>query len=165
MTNKYVFLDIDGVLNSMQTIERYGGIKIASQIKHSILVNGEAENPFLDEASINLLKAAHGACDFKIVMSSAWRHSLNVSDFHIMFDFYKWDTRNIIIGKTDMDAGIRGYQIARWLNNWGKPPYKYVIIDDSSDFLEVQRPYHIQTSFESGGFTEKHYKQLLEILN
>lgn len=56
----------------------------------------------------------------------------------------------------------RGEQIQAVLDS-RKDVDKYVIIDDDSDFLPHQLPYHVKTEV-SVGFTQQEFKLALEIL-
>lgn len=157
--NKYLFLDIDGVLNSERSIGDIGKLVHAGRFKRDLTLNGQAD-PGWCESSIRYLRKAQEAVGFKIVISSTWRFTLPVRDFHLAFDYYGWDTRDIIIGKTDEDAGCRGDQIKRWLDNHGKFPFSYCILDDSTDMLDKQMPFFVRTNF-TVGLEESEYKDIL----
>jgi hypothetical protein len=159
--NKYLFLDIDGVVNSERSVVDIGKLVNAGRVKQDIAA-GKTPDPGWCKESIRCLRAAQEAIGFKIVMSSTWRFSLSVRDFHVAFDQYGWDTRGIIIGKTDEDAGCRGDQIKRWLNTHGKFPYHYCIVDDSSDMLDNQMPFFVRTTF-THGLTEQGFEKILEV--
>lgn len=154
LMTRYLFLDIDGVLNSEATVAAYGKITHCGRVKQD-LVDGNIPEPMWNPISVVLLKAAQEALDFKIVISSTWRSALSLNDFFTIFDLYGWDTRQIIIGKTGNEAGKRGNQIKAWLDAHGKYPYQYCIIDDDSDMLDSQMHYFVKTAFTSGlGFEE-----------
>lgn len=149
MNNKYLFLDIDGVLNSERTVFAYKKLVHAGHIKHDILL-GLNTKSFFDPIAVLLLKTAQEQIGFKIVISSTWRYSLGVSDFVAMFKEYEWDTEGVIIGKTDTEGPNRGSEIQRWLNNHAKYPYEYCILDDTPDMLDEQFVNFVQPSFENG---------------
>lgn len=148
--NKYLFLDIDGVLNSERTVHAYMRLLHAGAIKQKLKESPTPPNPYFDPIAVGLLQRAVKAVDFKIVISSTWRSSLTLEEFHRVFDYYGWDTRGIIVGCTGYEAGIRGVQIKAWLDNRGKFPYEYAIIDDSSDFLDSQLDRCVKTSMDDG---------------
>lgn len=146
---KYLFLDIDGVLNSERSVAAYGKLTHANRVKHD-MVAGKPLEPMWDDLSVKLLRVAQEAIGFKIIMSSTWRLSFAIQDFHTIFDVYGWDTRGIIIGKTGAERAIRGQQIKNWLQVHGKFPYTYCIIDDDSDMLPQQESFFVKTNFLNG---------------
>lgn len=145
---KFLFLDIDGCLNSIRSL--YCGYKftLCGSIKNDI-DKGNKIIPGFDPNVIKMLKRCQTDIGFKIVISSTWRLLLSVEEFHIIFDEYDWDTRDIIISKTDREGRYRGEQINRWLNNINEP-HQYVIIDDDSDMLQHQMNYFIKVNNEEG---------------
>lgn len=163
MNSKYLFLDIDGVLNSERTVFAYKKLVHAGHIKHDILL-GLNTKSFFDPIAVLLLKTAQEQIGFKIVISSTWRYSLGVSDFVAMFKEYEWDTEGVIIGKTDTEGPNRGSEIQRWLENHAKYPYNYCILDDSSDMLDAQLNNFVQTSFEDG-FSFDNFEKMFAIFD
>lgn len=159
--NRYLFLDIDGVLNSERTVAAYGKLTHAGRVKAD-LVRGSTPEPMFDSISVMMLAAAQRDLGFKIVISSTWRKMLNLQDFFTVFDLYGWDTRDIIIGKTGDEPGKRGMQIRDWMSNHAKLPYLYCIIDDDSDMLEYQLPFFVKTSFKSG-ISFDNFEQIYDI--
>lgn len=159
--NKYLFLDIDGVLNSYRTLFAFGKYGLSTNIKKQVLL-GMPTDSFFDPIAVLLLKEAQEKIGFKIVISSSWRRTLGVKDFIIMFNEYGWDTNDIIIGKTGTENCIRGQQIKNWLQQNASEPYKFVILDDESDFLPEQNNNLVKTSY-SEGFCYNNYKKIFEI--
>lgn len=149
MLNRYLFLDIDGVLNSERSVAAHGRLTHSGRVKHDMLI-GHTPEPMWDDLAVMLLRTAQAAIGFKIVISSTWRITFSLADFHTVFDLYGWDTRDIITGKTGTENGPRGQQIKNWLDTHGKFPYQYCIIDDDSDMLEHQQPFFVKTRFENG---------------
>lgn len=159
--NRYLFLDIDGVINSERTVFAYNKLVHSGMIKHDILLDQPTKSYF-DPIAVLLLKTAQENLGFKIVISSTWRYSLSVSDFVTMFKEYGWDTTDVIIGKTDLEGKVRGEEIQRWLNNHAKFPYEYCILDDTPDMLETQFENFVQTSFDDGLDFEG-FKKIFEV--
>lgn len=149
MESRYLFLDVDGVLNSERTVAAYGKLTHAGRVKQDMLTGTPIE-PMWDLVAIKLLRAAQELIGFKIVISSTWRKSFSLQDFHTIFDHYGWDTRDIIVGKTGDNVGKRGDQIKAWLDTHGRFPYNYCIIDDDSDMLDSQAGNFVKTSFREG---------------
>ena len=150
--NRIVFLDIDGVLNSERTLYAYENFCNAGSVKQEIVKNGEKTeiDPRFDPIAVKLLQNAQEKLGFKIVISSAWRYSFNVQDFHILFNKYNWDTSDIIIGKTGYEAGVRGNQIKCWIDNHTDGNCQYAIIDDSTDMLDSQLENFVRCDFKHG---------------
>lgn len=147
--NRYLFLDIDGVLNSMRTYVTYQKMVLSSHVKYRIDSNEPLASMF-DPMAVGLLKAAQEALGFKIVISSTWRTHLSVEEFNLIFADYGWDTADIIIGKTGHEVGIRGKQIKAWMNAHAKYPSQYCILDDSDDMLVEQDPFFVHTDLNDG---------------
>ncbi len=161
--NNYLFLDIDGVLNSEEYAIKINNLVLSSWIKHAIEAD-EDYNPWFDPSSVAVLRTIQERYNFKIVISSTWRYHLSVADFNKLFlKYYNWDTNGIIIGKTDTGSGIRGTQIKRWLDSYGKYPYNYLIVDDSSDMLDTQKQFFLHVSLLDG-LKEKHLEDVFKIL-
>ncbi len=147
--HKYLFLDIDGVLNSERSVAAHGRLTHVGRVKQD-MVMGVTPKPMWDSLAVGLLRAAQEVIGFKIVISSTWRMRLSLQDFHTIFDLYGWDTRDIIVGKTGEESVQRGQQIKTWLNTHGKYPFHYCIIDDDSDMLDCQQPFFVKTNFKNG---------------
>lgn len=147
--NRYLFLDIDGVLNSDKTTFAYQKIVHSNLVKHR-MENNEPLNSMFDPISVLLLLQLQKALGFKIVISSTWRKHLSVQQFHRLFNDYNWDTSEIIIGITPELGNPRGKEIQSWLDSHAKYPYQYCILDDSEDMLESQMPFFVRTTLEHG---------------
>lgn len=147
--NRYLFLDIDGVLNSQRTVIAYNKIVHSNLVKYRI----DSKEPLaslFDPISVGLLKAAQKALNFQIIISSTWRMHLSIEEFHLIFDDYGWDTRGIITGKTGDEPTNRGRQIKSWVNAHAKYPSSYCILDDTGDMLVEQEPFFVKTNINEG---------------
>jgi hypothetical protein len=126
---KIIFLDIDGVLNTRKTVERWrGGIGIDLVLAHRFA----------------RLQQATGA---GVVLSSTWRLSRN------------WRStmrRNGVVGVIDRAQDLRGHsrgeEIQAWLDAHTEVQV-YAILDDARDMLPHQPLF--RTSFFRGGLTEE----------
>jgi hypothetical protein len=100
MTSPIVFLDIDGVVNSLS----------------STLVYGDAEWP--NPVSLGLMaRLVHNAEAF-VVVSSSWRIGRSPQELRDTFARWSGDGATLashVIDVTDTGPGPRGAQIARWL--------------------------------------------------
>lgn len=156
---KVLFLDIDGVLNSVDSSIAF------SNMNRNIFKNEMR----LDPVSIGLLRSlcvGKHNCDIethdvKIVISSTWRLGRTVQDFIDIFTLYGWDNCPII-GKTKvLNNGNRGDEIQEWLDS--KDIEYYVILDDDSDMLDSQLNNFVHVS-NINGFRSQHYCKALRIL-
>lgn len=131
---RIIFLDVDGVLNNA-----------------SEFMIRDRRGSRLTEDCINNLTLVELHADL-IVLSSTWRLGGEASRHmqHLRKELRQYDME--IHSVTPATDGIRGNDILQWLeyNGFNCHDFKMVIIDDSSDFLDWQKPYLVQTSFEEG---------------
>ena len=144
---KVIFLDIDGVLNSLRSAHAFNGYP------HDF--SKESLKQF-DWVAIELIKRVCDETNAKIVISSTWRKQHSIEDFK---NYLKLD----IIDKTPTMMGGRGYEIQKWLAD-KENIEKYAIIDDDNDMLPEQMEFFVHTSHKEG-FLYKDYCKLLKILN
>lgn len=141
---KVVFLDFDGVINSIQWIKNKDD---KWKIKHSI-------NP----QAIQWVSEFCEKYNYKVIISSTWRYGgleeckkyLYDNGFRKSIDII--DTTPIIHGKE------RGDEITEWLNN--HPVEKYLIFDDDSDMT-----IHMDRLIKSNGFIGFTYDEYLRAEN
>ena len=125
MTNKnIIFLDIDGVLNSVAHGIAFSGTHTAYRACT------------IDEVAIGLLKWTVKMTGAEVVISSTWR-SEGIDWIKGVFETKGWGLPPIV-GKTPGSGGHRGSQIDEYLRSKYATPDKYVCIDDSSDFYDYQ---------------------------
>ena len=135
--NNIVFLDFDGVLN-LDITNYTGNFKAKEPIAHL--------NKFCLEN------------EFKIVVISSWRKSLNYKE--ILYES-GLDNRIEILGATDVLEKDRESEVIDYLEKH-KNTNKFIILDDG-DFFELKK-YQIQTVFEKG-FDNKKYQEACELIN
>lgn len=166
--NKYIFLDIHGVITTPEYFK--DGMWILSPEKQKLL------GKILNET---------GA---KIVLSSSWRcKTLEKTKEHMLSEGFLFN--DDLIGVTiraynylDKASKIhlsipRGVEIKQWIDthihsdngkNWEKKKigkdYTYVILDDDNDMLLEQKDYFIKTHTIKG-LTELDVKNAIKILN
>jgi len=168
--DKYIFLDIDGVLATPKSIEGLGG-----------------EWKIEDEKQ-ELLKQIIKLTGAKIVLSSSWRKWDLESTIEFMKQEGFWFS-DLIVGITirayqylDRTKKIhlsipRGVEIKQWIDthihsdngiNWELKElgvdYQYVILDDDSDMLYTQRKNFVRTNSNSG-LTSGNCLDAIRILN
>lgn len=157
--NKFIFLDIDGVLNS----------NLFYCEKHEHVRFNEAKDKYpediafgvssIDPIAVNNLNKILEATDAKIVVSSSWRHYPCLKDV-----FEAVGIKSPIFDITPVVSRTRGIEIQTWLDKQTEP-YVYVILDDDSDMLDSQLPYFIQTNWMERGLSNSDVEQAIKILN
>lgn len=155
---KFIFLDIDGVLNytSWYTDDRNPGN----------LYGQEAD---IDPLCIERINRICTETDCRIVISSDWRYDFAACCKRL----YNAGLTGLIIGKTpefiwrqrmDPDAPTRGSEIQEWLEQNSVDGDKYCIIDDRNDFLDSQFSYFVFVN-PMYGLTDEHVNKIIKILN
>lgn len=157
--NKFIFLDIDGVLNSDQYYSEgvYNQVyeKLIKEYSHHIAWGVCNIDPKLVER-LNKLTEITGS---KIVVSSTWR-----SDSHLQDIFNIIGIKGSIYDVTPyMRERHRGSEIQEWLDRQSEP-YEYVILDDDIDILDSQRPHFILVN-KKIGLSDKDIEHAVHILN
>ena len=129
---KVIFLDIDGVLNSIQQCIGWGQ---------------DAYNYVgLNKTGIRLLKKLVELTNSKIVISSTWRYD-GKEMIEGALAAHGWEhirLYKIIIDVTPDLAMWRGKEIQDWLGRHPKVT-DYVILDDDSDMLPEQMDHFVNT--------------------
>ena len=163
----YIFLDIDGVLNSNEFI-----------MKHV------DDDVILDEDAIKLLSNLVNVTHAKVVLSSSWRiyftedgnpkdNSFTKRGYKLKELLTKFNIEIIGITKTGIgkhgnvyDEGNRYDEIVDYIDKNLKENDNYVIIDDDDFYgsLHQFKDKFIQTSFWKG-LTEEHIKKGMKVLN
>ena len=140
---KVIFLDIDGVVNSEETLKRTKG---------GIL----GIDPYL----VSIFNRIIFATDAKIVLSSSWRHSKEGRDEvrQQIMDFIDVTPRMPLLGGSETME--RGKEIKAWLDKHPEVE-KYAILDDDSDFLPDQPLF--KTTWKKG-LTEEIAKEVIKHL-
>jgi len=130
---KVIFLDIDGVLNSMSGLFMRGGQSLMDlYVEH-----------------IQVLKWVLDHTDARVVISSTWRKSRTIEELRQLFYNYGLPSR-YIIDKTPVIAGVqRGEEIKTWLESAEPSIESFVVLDDDSD-MDAVRDNFVQTHFDHG---------------
>lgn len=171
---RYLFLDFDGVLNTMehQTALQWKGERSDDEF-------GSLFDPYTIDCLKNILDCTAA----KLVVSSSWR----LDGIDKMREL--WTARNLpgeIYGVTpaldelyfkSLDGGrdtfsvspygTRGLEISEWLRTHPQKqgiPYSYAILDDGDDFLLTQSECVVITEPETG-LTKELAERVIEILN
>lgn len=158
--NKFIFLDIDGVMNStLFYSERTQDKRYKEWIKdHSEHIAWDACN--IDPRAVKRLNRITDATKAKIVVSSTWRSDSNLQEVFTLVGI-----KEPIYDVTPyMRSRHRGSEIQEWLDKQTEP-YRYVILDDDSDMLDWQLPYFIRTNWLRWGLSDEDVEQAIHILN
>ena len=157
---KFVFLDIDGVLNSVNFFKekslskRWREFREKYENKHVAI--GLAS---IDPKAVELLNKLTETTGARIVVSSSWR-----GDYALQTVFSLAGIIEPIYGETPRsEHRCRGAEIEAWLEE-RKEPYKYVILDDDSDMLDTQHSNFIHTD-RKVGLTEENVNEAIKILS
>jgi Tfp pilus assembly protein PilZ len=143
-----IFLDFDGVLNSLRSTLAMGGTN-----RHQF-----------DHVAVNLVSRLAREADANVVVSSAWRIGSNVLELRSILSAYSALLAARVIDMTPRGTGKRGEEIAAWLaENPNQHDRRFVILDDDSDMLDSQQPHFVQTQHRDG-FGVPEYLKALEIL-
>ena len=146
---KVIFLDIDGVLNSIRWFDNLYDT-------NSSLAYPQSD---FDPECVERLNRICDATGAKLVITSDRRVSELIREVLPVVG-----VAGEIIGQTlVLFNATRGVEIAEWLK--GHPEVKqYAIVDDRTDFLQDQLKHFVNTSDEVG-LTDDNASKLIEILN
>lgn len=128
-----LFLDIDGVLNSIRTCIGLGGYPHKFSPDHMALV---------DAAALGLVRGLCRAGGVVIVLSSSWRITHDFAEVAAGLDLP-------VVDATPRLCGNRGTEIADWLSRHPGVE-RYAILDDDSDMLAAQLPFFVHTDGREG---------------
>lgn len=146
---KVIFLDIDGVLNTQNDVHE--GVHL---------------NPIFIKRINNLVEFGRKSGPVTVCISSAWRVLYDLDEIIKMLRvtglraIVNWDKTPII---NDPER-CRGDEIGLWLKANERKIKGYVIIDDSNDFLDYQKSFHIHTK-STEGFTEAKLEEAITIFS
>ena len=170
MTEKYLFLDFDGVLNT----SRY-----AKLLKKDGIDPYDEFGAMFDPNTISNLKSIIEQTNCKIVLSTSWRNEglLRMRSL--------WKDRNltgeifsmtpILLSTTYQDSQngemfctpelqAKALEINAWLQQNASKSFNYVIVDDENVFFKSQQEHLVLTDEYDGLIVDK-AKRAIEILN
>lgn len=117
---KFIFLDIDGVLNSSRSCYALRSSKV------------------LDPIAIHLLNELVDISKADIIISSTWRLGRTIDDLQLILSEQGFKFKEKIKGKTPHVGDFRGNEIDLFLRDYRYEDFKYVILDDDRDFRKDQ---------------------------
>lgn len=145
---KFIFLDIDGVLNTLQD-----SIIFDQKIK---VFNAEGIN----KTCLHLVKFVCDHTGAKVVISSSWKVE-GLAKITGIFEAHGWHPAPLIDITPNTPNGFRGDEIFKYLEKYGDEQVSYVIIDDSTDFHMVQPHVHVDPVL---GFTGRDAIKAIDII-
>ena len=149
MVDSIIFLDIDGVLNTINHLKRQ---KIKS---------GKATNKVWDPTACKHISLLCEHYNEKIVITSSCRHEYTLEQLQEFFksnkisDKFIIDVTNSIAPQHDGNNYCRGHEVEHWLENNSNEETSYVIIDDEAKFLESQQNYLVRVDKHKGFSTKE----------
>ena len=152
---KVIFLDVDGVLNSVQHYQARPHVTPAMSCD-------DRKDRNIDKLAIQRLNRIVLATNAVVVVSSMWRCGVSRADLRGLL------ARNgftgVTLDKTPEDWRPRGYQVKDWLIRTRRIVESFVILDDEDDFEHFGRDRLVQTSFMDGGLLDKHIDPTVKML-
>lgn len=143
---KVLFLDIDGVLNSVRSCTALGGFPHDFSDDHMRM---------FDMVAIGLIRRLCRIAGLSVVLSSTWRVQYGPKEVSARLDLP-------VIDRTPVHSkGGRGLEIAAWLNAHPEVD-AYAIVDDDGDMMPQQKGRFVQTSHDDG-LTLLDYQRLLAL--
>jgi DNA-binding CsgD family transcriptional regulator len=150
---KVVFLDFDGVLNSVEFMQRDPG-------------------PFdrLDPVAVARLDTLVRRSGARVVVSSTWRLQHSVQDLHRRLAELGFtgevagvtpELRAAVVRNAD-PCEVRCMEIQAWLAASAEPVRRFVVLDDTA--LDDLAPYLVRTDFLTG-LGDEHVEQALALLS
>jgi hypothetical protein len=155
---KVLFLDIDGVLNSTDFLQRKaarnGGRVIGTD--------------HIDPDAVSRLNTIIAMTDCKVVVSSVWRFNKTPDELYL--HLRKHGFVGEVIGSTPQNAKKgyeRGHEIQEWLDTVGQqfeePVECFVILDDDSDMVHLLHRL-VKTKF-ANGLQDEHVAKAIALLS
>lgn len=164
---KYIFLDIDGVLNSSKyvTSDYYKQITAGLTDAQVMLTHHHLH---LDPEALKLINDLVKRSGAKVILSSTWRGKYSCAEMTEMMksrggDFEISDATPVLFGKVHSSRIPRGKEIGHFLRLLEEWPEAYVILDDHDDML-THKEFLIHTDVKVG-VTQDDVEKALKILN
>lgn len=153
MSSKIIFLDVDGVLNSIDSEDHIGGCI------------------GIDYSGVKLLREIVDKTGAEIVLVSSWKRGWHKTGPTSRLAYYleaRLEQESLsIVDKTEDSITNRGEGIHNWLLE--HPEVESWIILDDEVFEDYEQygcmPHLVKTDFYDGGLKEKHVEQAISLLN
>jgi hypothetical protein len=145
MPERVIFLDIDGVMNSVATRPEH---------RHGLV-------SWLDPANVAVLNQIVEATGAVIVVSSTWRLAMPFAELRANFRAAGC-VAEIVDVTPDIAARERVREIVAWLARQSEPPRRYAIIDD--DFYMDELPGKLVRTSKLHGLSARELPAVLALL-
>lgn len=154
---RVLFLDIDGVLNSMAYFQRIAGTR------DGLSLPAFTRSQFDPEAveHLNRIVAKTECC---VVISSSWRLAYRRTQMYDLLREVGFKGR-VLDMTPNLMTDVRAREIQAWLTEHREERFveRFAIVDDNHDAGIGYAPYFVQTEFATG-LTEVHADKLIDIL-
>lgn len=147
MSDRIIFLDFDGVLNTTEFLRRVG----AADVGHR----------WLDPEKVRLLAELTRRTGALIVLSSSWRYAFTQEELEAMLRRCGFD--GAFGGMTPKIVRPRGEEIQAWFTAGATEPTHWVALDDAIDGMAWLGEHHIGTTMEQG-LTPEHVERAARLL-
>lgn len=145
---KIIFLDIDGVLGTWESLSKPWYVW-----QH------------LNSKSVEALNFITRNTSAKIVISSTWRLGDEKTFASLIVHLKNEGIEAKIIGRTPMLNRLRGLEIQKWLDDFDGEVESFVILDDDDDMCHLSdHLVWIENGLENGGLNFEYAKWAVEIL-
>lgn len=160
---KIIFLDLDGVLNSLTYFQ---------ELKRQGLTQDRIMDS-LDPVMVERLNRIVEATNAKIVISSTWRNLHSMDELKAFLLKYAFKYNGHVIDVTPTLNKDRGYEIEWWLNEYHRGfdlgveqelITSFVILDDNSDMVYDHLLSRLVLTTWENGMEEEHAQKAIEIL-
>jgi len=157
VSDRVVFLDIDGVLNHRGVWEGRSERVAALDCPHAISYAS------FDRVCVMRLNRILDATGAVCVLSSSWRRGFSLDEMRDMLAHNGFT--GDLVDKTPVQYGgaKRGEAIQEWLDYTGLEVKSFVILDDEADMGELAHRL-VQTDFYEGGLLDEHVERAVEML-
>lgn len=153
---RYVFLDIDGVLNHEEWYE-------SKRLKELAPTFVRWEQECFDPECVQRVNKILKETGAELVVSSSWRGDPELSE---IFESVGLPINYLVTPLADVSTwryyDTRGEEIEEFLKK--NPCENYVILDDDTDFTEEQLKNHFVHCSNKDGLTEEKTNQAIKIL-
>ena len=152
---KVIFLDVDGVLNSVQHYQTRPAVTPEMSWD-------DRKDRNINKLAVQRLNRIVEATGAVVVVSSMWRCGVSRADLRGLLKRNGY--AGVMLDKTTEKGDNRGIQIKQWLDETQRTVDSFVILDDEDDFERFGRDRLVLTSFMRGGLLDEHIEPAVKML-
>jgi hypothetical protein len=156
MRDRYLFLDIDGVLATSATYRRW-----SCPHRHDWITDPgwHCEGELLDPGCVERLNGLLDASGARVVVSSTWRELM---PFARLVELLRGaGLKHHPVGVTPSLSAHRPDEIEHWMDARDVEPSQVVILDDAEDMLQLRGRW-VQTTIAKG-LTGRHVRRAMQL--